>query len=70
MPDGETGYLLPPLSIEPLAERLVQLAGQPELRQRLGATGRARCEQPFRHEYMTSRIRELYLQLAESRRAR
>ena len=68
--DGETGYLLPPLSIEPLAERLVQLAGQPELRQRLGATGRARCEQPFRHEYMTSRIRELYLQLAESRRAR
>ncbi len=64
--DGETGFLLEPMSIEPLADRLILLAEQPALRHHLGATGRARCEQPFRHEFMTARIRELYQKLAES----
>ena len=36
---GETGYLLPPQSVEPLAAALSELAADPALRERLGRTG-------------------------------
>ncbi len=57
---GETGFLLPPRSIEPLSDALIQLASDSEMRGRLGQQGRERfCEQ-FRHETMTRQLRALY----------
>jgi glycosyltransferase involved in cell wall biosynthesis len=63
---GETGYLLPPMSIEPLTRALCELAADPALRHRLGEQGRARFTEVFRHETMTRRIRELYEKLVIS----
>ena len=57
---GETGYLLPPRSVEELASALCELVGDPALRDRLGRTGRERFVEQFRHETMTRRIREAY----------
>ncbi len=57
---GETGYLLPPDSVDELAAALLELSQDAELRRRLGQTGRERFTDPFRHETMTRRIRELY----------
>lgn len=61
--DGETGFLLPPRSIEPLAAALVRLASDAALRQRLGRQGRERFTEQFRHERMTRQLRELYERL-------
>ena len=58
--DGETGLLVPTRSIAPLAEALSRLASDLALRHRLGAEGRRRFTDPFRHEYMTERIHEVY----------
>jgi glycosyltransferase involved in cell wall biosynthesis len=61
--DGQTGRLLPPRSIEKLASAIIQLASDSELRKRLGQGGATRFTQQFDHRFMTSRVRELYLQL-------
>lgn len=62
---GETGYLLPPKSIERLTAALCELAADQNLRQRLGGQGSACFTDLFRHETMTRRIRELYEKLLE-----
>jgi glycosyltransferase involved in cell wall biosynthesis len=62
---GETGYLLPRDAVAPLAEAVIELAGKPELRQRMGETGRARFAEQFRHQTMTRRIREVYQRVLE-----
>jgi glycosyltransferase involved in cell wall biosynthesis len=59
----ETGYLLAPRDTAALAQALAELSGDPELRARLGARGRARFTEQFRHEAMTAQIRGLYEQL-------
>jgi glycosyltransferase involved in cell wall biosynthesis len=58
---NRTGFLLPPKSVRELAEALIELAGDPALRSRLGQTGRSLFTEQFRHENMVARIRELYL---------
>jgi glycosyltransferase involved in cell wall biosynthesis len=60
---GQTGYLLPPRSVDELATALCELVGNRELRERLGRTGRERFVDQFRHETMTRRIREVYAAL-------
>ncbi len=60
---GETGCLLPPESIDPLAEALIELAGDSTQRRRLGEEGRRRFTDQFRHEVMTRQLRELYLRV-------
>ncbi|HET6328279.1 MAG TPA: glycosyltransferase family 4 protein [Planctomycetaceae bacterium] len=60
---GQTGYLLPPRSVDELATALCELAGNRELRERLGQTGREGFVDQFRHETMTRRIREVYASL-------
>lgn len=65
---GETGYLAPPESIEPLVKALCELVANPELRTRLGRTGRERFANQFRHETMTRRIREVYAEVLEAKR--
>jgi glycosyltransferase involved in cell wall biosynthesis len=59
LPD-ETGFLLPPQSVEPLAAAIIQLARNPDLRTRLGQHGRQRFTDQFRHETMTRKIRTIY----------
>lgn len=56
----ETGYLIPPQSIGPMRDAIVRLAADPGLRERLGAEGRRRFTDQFRHDHMTRRIREVY----------
>jgi len=58
-----TGLLLPPQSVEPLAEALIRLAADPALRDRMGAEGRRRMAEPFRHQRMTAQLRSLYERL-------
>ncbi len=60
---GETGFLLPPQSISELADAILALAADEELRIRLGQGGAARFTEQFRHQHMTSEIRELYQRL-------
>jgi glycosyltransferase involved in cell wall biosynthesis len=45
--DGETGFLVPPRDAAALAEKIVLLARDRALRQRLGQAGRRRAEQEF-----------------------
>jgi glycosyltransferase involved in cell wall biosynthesis len=61
--DGQTGFLLPPRSIEPLAEALIRLAGDAALRERLGRCGCERFTEQFRHQHMTRQLRGLYERL-------
>jgi glycosyltransferase involved in cell wall biosynthesis len=67
---GETGFLVPPQQIDQLVTALITLAGDHELRQRLGRAGQRRFTEQFRHQTMTRLIRDLYKQIlatAESR---
>ncbi len=57
---GQTGFLVPPQDVAGLAAALGQLAGDPQLRHRLGDEGRRRFTDVFRHERMTAEIRRLY----------
>ena len=57
---GETGYLLPPRSVDEMTEALIELAGDAPLRARLGRTGRERFTDRFRHQTMTRQIRDVY----------
>lgn len=67
---GETGILVPPQDVAGLAAALAKLAADPALRERLGATGRDRFTDQFRHQHMTAELRALYERiLSEKRRA-
>jgi len=66
--DGQTGFLVPPGDRARLAQSLLTLAGDAPMRQRMGGAGRSRFTEPFRHQTMTLRIRELYERLLESHR--
>ncbi len=59
----QTGILLPPKSVGLLAEALCRLAADEPLRRRMGAEGRRRFAEQFRHEHMTAEIRKLYERL-------
>jgi glycosyltransferase involved in cell wall biosynthesis len=62
---GQTGFLVPPCEVGPLAEAIVALAEDASLRLRCGQEGRRRFTEPFRHETMTRKIRSLYERLME-----
>ncbi len=64
---GQTGYLVPPRSIDELSAALCELAGDASLRQRLGQAGRERFTDQFRHQTMTERIREVYASVLNGR---
>ena len=61
---GVTGYLLPPQSVEPLSNAVLELANDAALRSRLGRGGAARFTEQFRHQHMTDQIRQLYQRLS------
>ena len=63
---GETGFLVPARSNEELSDALCELVNDPQLRQRLGKTGRDRFTDRFRHQTMTKQIREVYAEVLSS----
>jgi glycosyltransferase involved in cell wall biosynthesis len=62
IPD-KTGFLVPFADVETLERSLATLVEDPELGKRFGETGRERFTDPFRHQTMTRRIREVYRQV-------
>jgi len=63
----ETGILLPPKCVDELADALIRLAGDADLRHRLGTEGQKRFTDQFRHEEMTRQLRELYQRVLASK---
>jgi glycosyltransferase involved in cell wall biosynthesis len=68
--DGTTGLLVPPRDIGQLIVALEQLVSDPILRGRLGAAGRQRFTEQFRHENMTRAIRLVYEAVLANRPAK
>ena len=63
--DGETGLLVPPDDPPALADGLVRLAGDPTLRARLGAAGRARVAERFGLDRMVEETLAVYRGVAQ-----
>ncbi len=61
--DGQTGFLVSPQDVGGLAAAMGRLLVDPALRVRLGAEGRRRFTDVFRHEHMTAQLRSLYQRL-------
>ena len=66
----ETGLLVEPRNVPQLAEAMIRLAQDAALRQRLGATGRERFTEQFRHQNMTRQIRDVYARVLKNSDAR
>jgi glycosyltransferase involved in cell wall biosynthesis len=62
---GQTGFLIPQGDIKNLAERLVQLAGDVALRERLGRRGQEFVRENFAVETMVEKIYALYQKLSQ-----
>lgn len=67
--EGENGFLVPPLAPEQLAAAMLELACDPELRQRLGENGRARARAHHTEEGMVAAYARLYEEVAAERDA-
>jgi glycosyltransferase involved in cell wall biosynthesis len=65
--DNETGFLLRPGDVPGVTARLIQLAGDPALRGRLGENGRNFVKERFGLEEMIDHLYNLYLELARVR---
>jgi glycosyltransferase involved in cell wall biosynthesis len=65
--DGETGFLLPPRDLPGLRERLLRLAQDSALRQRLGLSGRQFVRDRFGVQQMVDALYELYVRLSARR---
>jgi glycosyltransferase involved in cell wall biosynthesis len=63
--DGETGFLARPGDDAGLAEAIVRLLRDPELRSQMGAAGRRWVDPRWRIDTMVDKIAELYLELVE-----
>jgi glycosyltransferase involved in cell wall biosynthesis len=63
---GETGYVVPAGDVAGLAERIVELLRDAELRERLGAAARRRAEQRFDERDMIRRYEDLFVEAAAS----
>jgi rhamnosyl/mannosyltransferase len=65
-PDGVTGITVPPADPDALAGALTRLLGDPALRARLGAAGRARVAGELSAETMARRTLDLYRAVASA----
>lgn len=66
--DGVTGFLVPPYSPEALAEKMVALAGDPELRTRMGKAARQSVETHFDERHLAGKFAPIYTALAKGRK--
>lgn len=62
--DGETGFLVPLRDPRALAEKVITLLGQPELRAAMGAAGLRRARERFSEERYIREVAALYEELA------
>lgn len=58
--NDETGYVVPRSDVEALKHRIGRLLDSPDLRARLGSTGRARYEQEFTLEHLVAKTVAVY----------
>jgi glycosyltransferase involved in cell wall biosynthesis len=58
-----TGFLAPPKSVDEVADAVIELARDADLRARMGAEGGRLFTDIFRHERMTAEVRSLYARL-------
>jgi glycosyltransferase involved in cell wall biosynthesis len=65
--DGEDGFLVEAGDVDALADRLARLAADPELRERLGAAGRARVVPRYSVDRLVDDMDLLYRSLLEAR---
>jgi glycosyltransferase involved in cell wall biosynthesis len=68
LPD-RTGFLIPPRDVAGLAQAIITLAGNAEMRAKYGDEGRRLFADQFRHQTMTQKIRDLYWRVLANRRA-
>jgi glycosyltransferase involved in cell wall biosynthesis len=68
--DGQTGLIVPPLDEDAFAGALVRLAGDAQLRARMGAAGRERFEQSFRLDVLADVHVQAFELAREHRRSR
>jgi len=68
--DGETGYIIEKENPDQLADRLIQLLGDANLRERMGADGRQHVEKNFSRKRMTDETMALYRDAVEAGRQR
>ena len=68
--DGVSGYLVPPLDTDRLADRVVELLRDPERRSRFGAAGRAFAIDNFGVELIVRRIDDVYQRLLTTKTGR
>jgi glycosyltransferase involved in cell wall biosynthesis len=64
-----TGFLIPPRDVSAMAQAIITLAGDAELRSRLGSEGQRLFADQFRHQTMTRKIRDLYWRILTTTRA-
>jgi glycosyltransferase involved in cell wall biosynthesis len=65
--DGRTGRLIQLGDLAGFASALVELAGDPDARARMGAAGREHCRDRFDWRVMVEKLETLYQRLAAGR---
>lgn len=68
--DNETGFVCPPGDVTGFADRILTLLGDPELRERMGISGRLRTERFFSETEQEQKIMALYDYLVKKREKR
>ena len=63
--DGDTGYLVEPRDADAVADRLAVLAGDAELRRRLGLSGRRKFLREFTFAHHLQLMRRMFLETAD-----
>ena len=58
--DGVNGFLVPPMDVEALAERMIEFIRQPQLARRMGAESRRRAEELFDERIVFSKTALVY----------
>jgi len=58
--DGHEGFLIEPGDVEALADRMLKLSNDPELRKRMGQAARRRVEAKYSLDVMVERIMDVY----------
>ena len=58
--DGVTGFLVPPMQADAIADRLLRLLGDPELARGMGQAARREAEQRFDLDVITRAYLSLY----------
>lgn len=61
--DGESGFLVPPRDLDTLADRVLRLLQEPDLRAKIGANARAATSSAFTVEAMVQATEDLYNRL-------